>query len=107
MKAQVAQRCRTCKGLELVFDPGNCGNCASQDVEAVELPPKPALRRHQEAYRARAGLVGELLSCICTYPLDVNPDTASGCDPRCPRERMAKARIEKERELDERPPWER
>ncbi len=59
--------------------------------------PKPAPKvpagtkaRHEEAYRARAGIVGRLLSCICTWPLDKEP-TLTEHSEFCPVE-LAKKR---------------
>ena len=61
-----------------------------------------APKRHAEAYRARARDIGLLASCICTFPLDVDPTTLSGCDPRCPREQMARSYAELDKRKVER-----
>jgi hypothetical protein len=103
-------------------EPDDAPNNDPTDATGVPLTKeaRKAVRgapaRHAEAYRRRAGIVGELLSCICTYPLDVDQLTVSGHDPHCPSEFMAKARIEREEvaaaaatvqvEDDEPPPWE-
>jgi hypothetical protein len=42
--------------------------------------PDKALR--EQAYRARAGMIGELTSCICSYPLE-RFDTSSGHHEAC------------------------
>lgn len=39
--------------------------------------------RHDIAYRRRAAMIGALASCVCTWPLDVEP-TESGHHPACP-----------------------
>ncbi len=51
--------------------------------------PRGTAARHAEAYRERAGLVGRLLMCICTYPLDKEP-TRTGHSEFCPAEMAAK-----------------
>lgn len=41
------------------------------------------MKRHTVAYQQRAGLIGALQSCICTWPLDVEP-TTTGHNEACP-----------------------
>ena len=56
--------------------------------------PVGARARHKEAYRARAGVVGELLSCICTWPLDKCPtltEHSEFCPVELAKQREAKA----------------
>lgn len=52
--------------------------------------PKGTAARHAEAYRARAGIVGRLLTCICTWPLDEDSATISQHSEFCPVELAAK-----------------
>lgn len=44
---------------------------------------RAAPKRHAEAYRRRAGMIGALMSCVCTWPLDVEP-TPTGHHAACP-----------------------
>lgn len=44
-------------------------------------------KRHLLAFRARMGFVGQLESCICTWPLD-HAATATEHDENCPTHRM-------------------
>ena len=113
MKIEQGLRCNNCQALDLVDVEGQdrCRICGSLGVELYDLPPKPSRAKHLEAYRRRAGMVGELLSCICTYPMDVDASTVSGHDARCPSDAMSRARIEREERVDsieeQLPPWER
>lgn len=45
-------------------------------------------KRHKLAYQQRAGLIGTLQSCICTWPLELETTTKSGHSEFCPAERM-------------------
>lgn len=56
--------------------------------------------RHAEAYRRRAGMIGALGSCICTWPLDVEP-TPTGHHEACPAHFMLTPQPEPERVVDE------
>ncbi|MDB4997582.1 MAG: hypothetical protein JWM74_5014 [Myxococcaceae bacterium] len=51
--------------------------------------PKGTRERHAEAYRTRAGMIGTLATCICTWPLDEDATTITGHDRLCPSEGMA------------------
>jgi hypothetical protein len=42
----------------------------------------PSKQLREEAYRARAGMIGELATCICTYPLE-HFETTSGHHETC------------------------
>lgn len=72
-------------------------NDVATDATGVELTHvaekaiRGAAKRHRAAYEKRAGMVGELLSCICTWPLDVDPTTVTGHDPRCPTDGIKQA----------------
>ena len=44
---------------------------------------------HAQAYRARAGMIGKLGLCICTWPLEVDPATKHGHSKFCPAEMSA------------------
>lgn len=52
--------------------------------------PSGTKARHAEAYRVRAGQIGALAMCICTWPLDIEPDTKTGHSKFCPTEMAAK-----------------
>ena len=49
--------------------------------------PRIDRRRHLLAYRARAGISGQLDSCICTWPLD-KAENGTEHDERCPAHTM-------------------
>lgn len=51
--------------------------------------PKGTRERHESAYRMRAGMIGTLAMCICTWPLDVEP-TMSGHSEHCPSDQVAR-----------------
>lgn len=53
--------------------------------------PKSIAQRHLDAYRARAGEVGVLLSCVCCYPLE-RSDTTTAHDAKCPSHAMIVAK---------------
>lgn len=52
---------------------------------------------HSNAYRARAGVIGILQSCICAYPV-VQEETSSGHSDACPSHLIIAARQEREKE---------
>jgi hypothetical protein len=79
--------------------------------DRAKLIPGTA-KRKAEAFRERAGRIGQLTACICTYPLDTF-ETVSGHHEACPSEGVARSMvIAKERAdalaqaADEPPPWE-
>ncbi len=47
-------------------------------------PSRGTKELHAEAYRRRAGMIGTLASCICTWPIEIDDTTASGHAPACP-----------------------
>lgn len=62
-------------------------------------------QRHLDAYRERAGMVGELLSCICCYPLE-RSDTTTAHDIHCPAHAMIiYHREQRAKALQSEPPW--
>ena len=41
-------------------------------------------QEHEEAYRRRAGMIGALASCICTWPSIIDSSTVTGHSEFCP-----------------------
>lgn len=56
-----------------------------------------ARQRRDEAYRMRAGLVGDLLSCVCEYPL-TKAKTSTEHDEHCPTHYAITQRHKREQE---------
>lgn len=56
------------------------------------------MKRHRLAYCDRAGLIGALASCVCTFPLDVEP-TTTGHHEACPAHRTLEYYAEHSPEL--------
>lgn len=46
--------------------------------------------RHEHAFRVRAGRIGAMAMCICTWPLDIDPNTTTGHSEFCPTEQSSK-----------------
>ncbi len=65
-------------------DPRPAPNPAwKPDYEA----PRGTRELHEKAYRERAGMIGWLSMCICTWPLEIEPATLTGHSQFCPTDR--------------------